>query len=135
MHNEIKKNRHSCFVLQYHLVLVTKLRHPAINEEVFKTVSETIQRIFSGNGCEIITLNYDCDHTHMLFTAPPQIQLSAMINNLKTVTSRMVRRDHAAWLRQFYWKPFFWNRSYFISSVGDVTTAIIDAYIQSQRKK
>ena len=131
--NFYKKNRHSCFNLQYHLIMTTKYRKPAINDAVFETIRAAIEKIFEGNGCEIVVLNHDYDHIHMLFMALPQTNLANMINNLKTVTSRLVRRDHPAWLSQFYWKPYFWSRSYFIGTVGDVTTAIVEAYIQSQR--
>lgn len=127
------RNRHSCFNLQYHLILVTKYRKPAISDEVFQTIQDSIIKILDINKCELIVLNHDHDHIHLLFNAPPQIQLSSMINGIKTVTSRIVRRDHSQWLAQFYWKPVFWSRSYFICSVGDVTTAIVEAYIENQR--
>ena len=128
-----RKNRHSCFNLQYHLIMTTKYRKPAINDKVFATIRTAIEKIFAGNGCEIVALNHDHDHIHMLFTAMPQTNLSSMVCNLKTVTSRLVRRDHPAWLSQFYWKPYFWSKSYFICTVGDVTTAVVEAYILDQR--
>ena len=131
----LRTNRHSCYNLRYHLILTTKYRKPAINKEVLKTIQDTIENIFSKNGCELIAINHDKDHIHVLFVAPPQIQLSAMINNLKSVTSRFVRRDHEAWLSRFYWEPVFWSRSYYIGSVGDTTAAIVEMYIQNQGKK
>ena len=130
-----RSNRHSCYNLQYHLVLVTKYRKPAINDAVLSTIHDCIDNLFEKSKCEVITLNHDYDHIHLLFTAPPQVQLSSMINNLKTVTSRLVRRDHPDWVSQFYWDSVFWSRSYYIGSVGDVTTAIVDTYIQNQRKE
>lgn len=131
--NFYQTNRHSCFNLQYHLVLVTKYRKPAIDDAVMETIRTTIERIFENNGCQIIVLNHDYDHIHLLFTAMPQVQLSTMINNLKTVTSRMVRKYHSDWLQQFYWKPYFWSRSYYVGSVGDTTTEIVETYIHNQR--
>ena len=35
-------NRHSCFILQYHLVLVTKYRHPVITGELETILLEPI---------------------------------------------------------------------------------------------
>ena len=67
MFNEVKGNKHSRFSLQYHLVLVTKYRKRAINEDVFLTISEVIQQIFQKNQCELLTLNHDYDHIHVLF--------------------------------------------------------------------
>ena len=131
----LRSNRHSCYNLRYHLILVTKYRKPAISDEVLKTIRGVVENVFNKSGCELIALNHDKDHIHILFIAPPQIQLSSMINNLKTVTSRLVRRDHKAWLSKFYWEPIFWSRSYYIGSVGDTTAAIVEMYIQNQGKK
>lgn len=133
--NFLRTNRHSCYNLAYHLVLVTKYRKPAINDGVLATIRGAIEKTFSNNGCELIALNHDKDHIHVLFIAPPQVQLSSMINNLKTVTSRLVRRDHEEWLQQFYWEPVFWSRSYYIGSVSDTTTEVVEMYIRNQGTK
>ena len=53
---EIKKgqayytNRHSCFLLQYHMVLVTKYRHPVLTGGVKEIVYGTIRDIFREKG-------------------------------------------------------------------------------------
>ena len=131
----VEKNRHSCYNLQYHLVLVTKYRRPAINDDVLSTIENVIHNIFEKNKCRLIVLNHDSDHIHLMFSAPPQVQLSSVINNLKTVTSRLIRRDHLDWVQKFYWEPVFWSRSYYIGSVGDMTTEIVKLYIENQRNK
>ena len=43
-------NRHSCFLLQYHMVLVTKYRHPVLTGVVKDVVYQTIRDIFSEKG-------------------------------------------------------------------------------------
>lgn len=53
--------------------------------------------------------------------------------NIKTVTSRMVRKEHSAWMSKFYWKPIFWSRSYYIGTIGEATIEIVERYIQNQR--
>ena len=40
-------NRHSCFLLQYHLVLVTKYRKPVLKGEVKELVYQIIRDILS----------------------------------------------------------------------------------------
>ena len=39
-------NRHSCFLLQYHIVLVTKYRRPVLTGAVKELVYQVIQDIF-----------------------------------------------------------------------------------------
>lgn len=131
----MRQNRHSCYNLQYHLVLVTKYRRPAVSDGVLETIRAVIENIFEKNKCEVIALNHDLDHIHLMFIAPPQVQLSSMINNLKTVTSRLIRRDHRDWVERFYRDNVFWSRSYYIGSVGDATSEIVKLYVENQRRE
>ena len=130
-----KKNRHSCYLLKYHLVVVTKYRHPVLTEEVSKRLYEITENIFCGSwGCTIISVKTDGDHIHILFEAPPQVRLSGLINNYKTVSARLLRKEFAGFLSNYYRKPEFWNRSYFVGCISDVTEEIVDNYIRSQGK-
>ena len=69
---------------------------------------------------------------HILFEAPPQVQLSKLANNYKTVTSRLIRKNFSEQLKQYYWKPYFWSDSYFVCSVSDRTESAVKSYIDSQ---
>lgn len=135
MKQVLRKNRHSVFTLKYHLVVVTKYRNPVINEDVFKRLSEIAENIFEDrNKCNIVSMNYEPDHTHILIDAVPQICLSVMVNSFKTVSSRLIRKEFADYLQPFYWEPVFWSNSYFVSSVGETSTETVKEYIQSQAK-
>ena len=130
------KNRHAVYLLQYHLVVVTKYRHPVIDGDVkdrlISLSHEIIEEHWKG---EIIEINTDHDHIHILFEISPQTQLSKLINNYKTVTSRLIRKEFSEELRPYYEKPYFWSDTYFISSVSDTSRKTIEQYIQAQGKK
>ena len=88
-----KKNRHSCYDLSYHLVVVTKYRHPVIVGEIKDRLIELSYRMLEKNfPCEVLEINTDVDHIHIMFDAPPQVQLSALVNSYKTVTARLLRK-------------------------------------------
>lgn len=133
---EYTKNRHSCYYLKYHLVVVTKYRHPVFENEALKqSLLDLTKRIFESDwNCSIDAINTDNDHIHILFSAPPQVQLSKLINNFKTVTSRLLRKEYANYLETYYWKPYFWSDSYFIGTVSEVTEQIVTRYIKDQGK-
>ncbi|MDD7776389.1 MAG: transposase, partial [Erysipelotrichaceae bacterium] len=59
-------------------------------------------------------------------------QLSKLINNYKTVTSRLIRKEFSKQLEPYYLKPYFWSDTYFISSVSDNSEAMIKTYIDKQ---
>lgn len=133
--SEYRKNRHSCYRLEYHLVVVTKYRHPVITGALKDRLIELSEQIINDYWkCRISAINTDADHIHILFEASPQVQPSKLINNYKTVTSRMLRKEFVEFLSQFYQKPYFWSDSYFICSVSDRSHAMIEKYIADQGK-
>ncbi|MGN0441500.1 MAG: IS200/IS605 family transposase [Acutalibacteraceae bacterium] len=130
---EYYTNRHSCFLLQYHLVVVTKYRHPVLVGTLKNRLLEITENLFTEKWkCNIIAANTGKDHIHILFEATPQTQLSTLVNNYKTVTSRLLRKEFAEMLAPYYWKPYFWSNSYFICSVSDRNEALLQSYINSQ---
>lgn len=132
MELKASRNCHALYNLEYHLILVTKYRRRCINEAVYATVKNQIIRIAGINGAEIEDMNYEPDHVHILMSVPPQVCLSEMINAMKSTSSRLARRDHAEHLSKFYWKPYFWNRSYLILSSGGAPIEVIKRYIDEQ---
>lgn len=132
LNNEFKSNRHSVYSLKYHLVVVTKYRKKCINEKILKDLKEIFEKIITGNNGSILEFNGESDHIHLLFEVPPQVELAKLINNLKTVSSRLIRKQHGEYLKQYYWENVFWSRSYCILTTGGTTIEMIEKYIQSQ---
>ena len=128
------KNCHAQYHLEYHLVLVTKYRKPCITEDMFRYLREETVRILKLNEVELLEMSYEPDHVHLLISAPPQVQLSKIINSYKSATSRHLRAKYAEHLAKFFWKPYFWNRSYLILSSGGAPIEVIKQYIQNQKR-
>ena len=55
---EYYTNRHSCFLLQYHIVLVTKYRHPVLTGDVKTAVYERINYVAESRGFNILEGNW-----------------------------------------------------------------------------
>ena len=66
------------------------------------------------------------------FQRNPTVQLSKLVNNLKTVSSRLIRRDFKGRLNRIYRKPVFCHRSYCLISRGGTTIEILRKYIEEQ---
>ncbi|MCI6754298.1 transposase, partial [Galactobacillus timonensis] len=64
-----------------------------------------------------------------------QTQLSKLVNNYKTVTSRLLRKEFSSALEKYYWKDLFWSDSYFLSTVSETTEEAVRIYIQEQGKR
>ena len=125
-------NRHSCFLLQYHIVLVTKYRHPILEGKIKESVYTTIQNICDEKGYNILEINGEPDHVHILLETGTDMKPQEFVNIIKTKTARFTRRDYGELLKKWYWKPLFWSDSYFISTVGVNTLDVVKQYIQNQ---
>ena len=99
---------------------------------MFDFLNENTQRLLKAMNCELVECNFEPDHVHFLISTDPKTQPSKMVNTLKTVTSRLIRKSFSEHLKPFYWKPIFWSRSYCIVSTGGASIEIIKQYIQNQ---
>ena len=126
-------NRHSCYLLQYHMVLVTKYRHPVLTGGVKDVVYQTIRDIFREKGLVILEMNGEADHVHILYEADPFTSPGELVNIVKTKSSRFARKNYGdTILKQYYWKPLFWSDSYFVATVSENSLAMVKEYIKNQ---
>ncbi|MDD3581604.1 MAG: IS200/IS605 family transposase [Desulfobacca sp.] len=77
----------------------------------------------------------EADHVHLLVEIHPALNISVLINNLKSASSRRIRNRFADHLKKFYGKPVFWHRAYFVASVGNVTLETVRRYVEQQGTK
>jgi putative transposase len=133
MKNTTLKSQHHCaYNIKYHLVLVTKYRHKVINSTMLSRLKEMAsERITAWEG-ELLEVNGEPDHLHILFELPPKYAVSDFVNALKTGTSRKIRTEFADHLESFYWKPVFWSRSYCVVTCGGAPLSIVKQYIENQ---
>lgn len=130
---ELNSNRHSVFRLQFRLVVVTKNRLKVINQQMNARLKELAHRVFEECwGLKILEMEAQSDHVHILFESNPQTDLSKLVNNFKTVSSRMIRKEFSEYLGKFYYKPYLWANSYCILSVGEASMEVIKHYIENQ---
>ena len=129
-------NRHSCFLLQYHMVLVTKYRKPCITGVIKDCVYSKIRSIFKERGLNILEINGEEDHIHILYEADPFTAPGELAGTVKTQSSRFVRKYYGDnVLRQWYWKPYFWSNSYFVTTVSENTLSVVEEYIKTQGER
>ncbi|MCG7332929.1 IS200/IS605 family transposase [Salinicoccus roseus] len=127
-------NKHSVFLLNYHLVLVVKYRRKVIDEDVSEFARQTFERIGASYHITLIGWNHDGDHIHVLFKAHPNTEMSKFLNAYKSASSRLIKRDFPHVKRRL-WKEMFWSRSYCLVTTGGATIDVIRQYIEKQGKE
>lgn len=127
-----RHGRHSVYKLTYHLVLVTKYRKKVITSELAQSIDEAIRKVLEANDCSLLESNGEEDHRHFLIETHPAVNLSVLVNTLKTASSRLVRKTFQQYLAPYYWKPVFWSASYCLISTGGASIETIRQYIENQ---
>ena len=74
----------------------------------------------------------DSDHVHFLVKYSPKVAVSALVNSLKGISSRLLRQERPD-LQRCYWQGVRWSPSYFAASCGGAPLAIVLQYIEQQQ--
>ena len=83
---------------------------------------------------DILEINHDVDHVHILLVIPPKMSVGQVVRILKSNTSRDLKKKFP-FLKEVYWgTDGIWSDGYFVSTVG-VNEHIIKKYIENQGKE
>jgi putative transposase len=111
-----------------------KYRHRVLNQPIEERLQEIFHNIARDNQFEIISMEGDMDHIHLLISLSPQHYIPNIVKALKGSSARYLFKEFPQ-LKQKLWGGNFWNPSYFISSVGDTNEEQIKQYISEQKTK
>ena len=114
MSTNYRQGFRSVYQLTAHMVLVTKYCKKAINQERLERLRIIFKETLEKWECQLLDFNSSSDHCHLIFEFKPDVQLSKLIANLKTVSSRLIRKEYPEQHQKyFYGKPYFWTGAYF----------------------
>ncbi len=133
MSQPLNKLYHCSYSIHFHLVACTKYRRKCITKPMLERLDEIFRATIQRWEGDVLEFNGEADHVHLLISVNPKVQPSKLVNNLKTVSSRLIRKEFAEHLNQIYrGKPIFWSRSYCIISCGGAPSSVLKQYIQQQ---
>ena len=125
------RKRHSVSKLVVHLVFTTKYRRKLFTGVMIDQLREAFESACVKLECELIEMDGEQDHVHLLISYPPKLSISVMVNNLKAVSSRMLRRQNTHLTRQSK-SSALWSRSYFACTAGGAAIETLKTYVESQ---
>jgi REP-associated tyrosine transposase len=115
------------------LVFITKYRRGVITDRVRATLEASIRRVCADFEAELLEIDGEGDHLHLLIAYPPKTSIARLVNSLKGVSSRRIRRLNYPEVRSKLSGTHFWSPSYCAVSTGGAPPETIKRYIQSQR--
>lgn len=114
--NDIRRGRHCVFNMHVHLVFVAKYRRKVFDKEAITYLRDIFTKVCSDFESELVEINGEGDHVHLLVNYPPKIAVSTLVNSLKGVSSRWLRKIRPD-IASHYWKGVLWSPSYFAASM------------------
>ena len=127
-----RKNRRK-FSLKVHIVLVTKYRKALLVNGIDDFVKRACYYIAGQHNWNIIAMETDKDHTHILLEYDTTEMVCDIISILKQQTTHYLWTKYFRFLKRHYWKKhIFWSDGYFACSIGEVSASTIQKYIESQ---
>ena len=130
--NDIRHGRHCVFNLHIHLVFLTKYRRSVFTKAVLEDLKEIFASVCQDFEAELVEFDGEKDHVHLLINYPPKVSVSRLVNSLKGVSSRLIRKKRYACIQDKLWAGALWSPSYFAASCGGAPIPIIKQYIEQQ---
>ncbi|BDA04035.1 hypothetical protein OHP003_13100 [Helicobacter pylori] len=96
-----------------HLVFVTKYRRSAFNKEVIDFLGSVFAKVCKDFESELVEFDGESDHVHLLINYPPKVSVSKLVNSLKGVSSRLIRKHHFKSVEASLWGKHLWSPSLF----------------------
>ena len=115
-YDDLISSARSVSSLKAHLVLVPKYRRPLFNDEMLIRLEKIVKDLLAKWNCRCIEVNGEKDHLHVILQFTPQIQLSKLVNNLKTVSSRYLKQEFP----QFRLHEYFQHSNYIVCKQVDL---------------
>ncbi|WP_046472469.1 IS200/IS605 family transposase [Allosalinactinospora lopnorensis] len=129
---DLRRGAYVAYNLHAHLVFVTKYRRKVFTGPMLERCEEIMRSVCDSFGAELRDFNGERDHVHLLVHYPPTVALSKLVNSLKGVSSRYLRKEFPYQVNRNIMHGRFWSGSYFAGSVGGAPLAVVKRYIEAQ---
>lgn len=129
---DVRSGRHCVFMMHVHLVFVTKYRRARFSADQLGFLKDIFESVCKDFNAELVEMNGERDHVHLLVNYPPNVSVSKLVNSLKGVSSRMLRKQSQVGFERCF-GSCLWSPSYFAASCGGAPLSIIKTYIENQQ--
>lgn len=132
MTRKVRQFSGGVYDLGLHVVWCSKYRRKVLGGRVAARLDELIREKADERGWDIVALEVMPDHVHLFVKHDPKSSPSYIANQFKGYSSRVLRSEFPHLKSRL---PTLWSSSYFVASVGVVSAATVQQYIDSQWEK
>lgn len=128
----MKFGRGYVYDLYFHIVWCVKYRHKILVNDIKDDLIDIITNICKNNNYELVQINTDLDHVHLLVGLSPQDKIPDVLKTLKGVSARLLNQKHSNEISKVLYGGHIWSPSYYIATTSDNVMDNIKQYIKNQ---
>ena len=132
--SKYRKLSHAIYKCDYHIVWVPKYRLRVLKGEIKDLVEKDIRMLCEWKQSDILELNIQEDHIHIVVSISPKLSISNLMGTLKGKIAIKLFKSYPKMKEKPYWGNHFWARGYFVSTVG-VDEEMIRKYVRYQEEE
>jgi putative transposase len=118
------------FLLRAHVIFVVKYRKKLLTGSFDQRLKAYIMSLVTTK-FDILLLETDVDHIHILIDYDPTVSVSSIVRRLKQISTNWIWQ-HVDLKKHFWKENTFWSDGYFVASTGEASTETIRKYIENQ---
>jgi putative transposase len=132
--SRFRRLSHTIWHCQYHIVWTPKYRFRILTGNVGEEVGRCIRAFVEQQKSEVVELNVQHDHVHLLTMVPPKVSISDYVGIIKGRTAIRVFNKFRELKHRPYWGNHFWSRGYCVDTVG-LDEEKIRRYVKYQERR
>lgn len=130
---DLRRGRTCVFALHVHLVFVAKYRKRVFTKQILSEMKGIFQDVCKDFEAALVEFDGEKDQVQLLVNYPPKVAVSRLVNSLKGVSSRLLRKRGYPSIVKYLWGESLWSPSYFAGSCGGAPISVIRKYIEQQQ--
>lgn len=127
---EYAHESHTVHLMVYHMIFCPKRRRKVLIGPIHDRLRQIIQEVVEEHQWSVLELAIQPDQVHLFIRSNPYTLPTDIARLIKGRSAHLLREEFPALKRL----PSLWTRSTFYSTAGNVSSEIIQKYIERQSK-
>lgn len=116
--SNFKKLSHVIYRSFYHIVWTPKYRYRILEGVVKDQLRRDIPMLLEWKACQLVEINIQSDHIHLIVSVPPKLSILKLIGVLKGKTAIKIFKSYPQLKVKPYWGNHFWSQGYCVDIIG-----------------
>jgi putative transposase len=132
--SRFERASHVIWHCEYHVVWVPKYRFRILKGPVAREVDQCVMLFCQRLGVQVVELNVQQDHVHLLVKIPPKVSVSELVGVVKGRIAIRIFNQFTYLKRRPFWGNHFWSKGYCVDTVG-LNSEMIQKYVKYQERQ